>query len=141
MTDLATKVLFPKAVELEVLAGPTNDSARKLFESQWATTIDAGDIPASVIEWGLGSGESSVLALAMTTPSATVVLDDASARMAARSLNIPLIGTLGVIVRAKQRNLIPSASMVLQQLISTGLYLDANLVRTIVKQLGETWPE
>ena len=33
LTDLASKVLFPKAVELEVLAGPTNDSARKLFES------------------------------------------------------------------------------------------------------------
>ncbi len=76
----------------------------------------------------------------MKTPGATVVQDDASARMAARSLNIPLIGTLGVIVRAKHRNLIPSGSMVLQELISTGLYLGEDLVRTIVKQLSEEWP-
>lgn len=140
LTALAPTVLVPTAVEAEILAGPVGDPARTLLESGWAQTIEPTSIPATVIEWGLGSGESAVLAVALETPGSTAVLDDAAARTAARTLGIPVIGTLGIIVRAKQRQHLSSAATVIAQLKSTGLYLNDDMIRTVLLQIGETWP-
>ena len=140
LTALAPTVLVPTAVEAEILAGPTGDPARTLLESGWAQTIEPTSIPATVIEWGLGSGESAVLAVALETPGSTAVLDDAAARMAARTLSIPVIGTLGIIIRAKQRQHLASAANVIAQLKSAGLYLNDDMIRMVLQQVGETWP-
>ena len=51
----------------------------------------------------------------------------------------PLI-SLAVIVRAKQRQHLSSAAAVISQLKSAGLYLDDNTIRTVLQQVGETWP-
>ncbi|HYW83217.1 MAG TPA: DUF3368 domain-containing protein, partial [Spirochaetia bacterium] len=61
------------------------------------------------MEWGLGPGETAVLGVALERAHCTAVLDDASARACARAFDIPLIGTLGVVLRARQRGVIPSA--------------------------------
>lgn len=140
LTALSPTVLVPTAVEAEILAGPLGDPAKTLLEHGWAKTIEPSMIPTSVIEWGLGSGESAVLAVALETPGSTAVLDDAAARTAARTLGVPVIGTLGIIVRAKQRQHLSSAAAVISQLKSAGLYLDDNMLRTVLQQVGETWP-
>ena len=140
LTTLAPTVLIPTAVAAEILAGPPSDPARKLLELGWAQSIEPSSLPAIVIEWGLGSGESAVLAVALENPGSTAVLDDAAARTAARSMSIPVIGTLGIIIRAKQRQHLPSAAAVIAQLKSAGLYLDDNMIRTVLQQVGETWP-
>lgn len=140
LTELAALVLIPSAVEAEILAGPPDDPARKLIQRPWAQRVAPTYIPATVIEWGLGSGESAVLAVALETSGATAVVDDAAARRAARNLGIPTLGTLGVIIRARQRQVLTSASAVITQLKSRGLYLEDELVRTALLQIGETWP-
>ena len=140
LSALAKSVLVPTAVEAEILAGPQGDPARRLLEHGWAQTVEPTIVPAQVIEWGLGSGESAVLAVALETPGSTAVLDDAAARTAARSLGVPVIGTLGLIVRAKQHQQLSSAATVIAQLKSAGLYLDDQLVRVVLQQIGETWP-
>ena len=56
----------------------------------------------------LGSGETEVLSLAMESPGCLVVIDDRLARQYARQLRIRLTGTLGVLLEAKRRKLIPA---------------------------------
>jgi predicted nucleic acid-binding protein len=139
--QLATTLLIPDSVVREILAAPRSDPARKALESGWGGRASPGEVPLAVLEWGLGSGESGVLALALGRPGCIAVLDDAAARRCARALNVPLIGTLGTILRAKRLGLIASAAQVLSALLAAGLRLDEKVIRiSLERAVGETWP-
>jgi predicted nucleic acid-binding protein len=92
-----------------------------------------------LVEWGLGAGETAVLALAQERGLATAVLDDAAARACAKACGISIIGTLGIVVRAKAHRLIPSAADVLKSILNAEFYLDENVIREVLKRIGETW--
>lgn len=139
--QLAAKLLIPEPVAREILAAPLSDPARKALESGWGERVSPREMPSAVLEWGLGSGESGVLALSLEIPECTVVLDDAAARRCARALRVPLIGTLGAILRAKRAGLITSAAQAVLALRAAGLRLDDEVIRTSLQRAaGETWP-
>jgi len=137
LDELAETILMPDAVAAEILAGPPLDEARVSVSAGWAQRASPIHIPQIVQEWGLGSGETNVLALALERAPATAVLDDASARAAARALNVPLIGTLGIVLRAKLRGLIPSAAKIIEDLRNADLFLDENVVRNALNQINK----
>jgi predicted nucleic acid-binding protein len=143
LSSLASKVVVPHAVIGEVTAGPMDDPGRLAIESSdiAARFVKASpdSMPSSIVEWGLGNGESAVLALALEI-GATAVLDDAAARAAARAFKIPLLGTIGVVLRAKVRGIIPSAAPLIQELRSAGLHLDDRLIGPALANIGESWP-
>ena len=132
-------VLIPAAVAEEILAGPAGDPA--------SLALSAGDLAervptanrVEVVEWGLGAGETAVLSLALEM-AATAVIDDREARAAARALGFRLIGTLGVVIRARRDGRIPSAAAVMADLRRVGLRLDDDLLRHALRQfVGEDW--
>lgn len=142
LADLPDELIIPAAVSREVLAGPSEDSARKVLEAGLGRIVSVDTIPEVVFEWGLGEGETAVLALALQTPGAIAVLDDASARKCATALGVRRIGTLGLVVRARQQDLIPSAAAVIRDLRRVGFHLDTRTVRTVLaKTVGEDWAE
>jgi predicted nucleic acid-binding protein len=68
------------------------------------------------------------------------VLDDAAARKCARTLSVPLIGTLGAVLRAKRLGLIPAAAEVVRALRAAGLRLDDETIRiSLQRAVGERW--
>jgi predicted nucleic acid-binding protein len=136
---LASRVLVPDAVAAEILAGPATDPARDVMEKGWGTRVSATSITPLLLAWGLGAGETAVLAVALDRQPCTAALDDASARMCARSLGVPLIGTLGIVVRAKERGLIPSAADIMRTLRASGLRLDDETIRAALRGVGEGW--
>jgi predicted nucleic acid-binding protein len=75
----------------------------------------------------------------MERSPATAILDDAAARTCARALGVEVVGTLGVVLRAKRKAVIPSAADVLKALRAAGLRLDDKVVRLALEAIGETW--
>lgn len=141
LLDQLASVLVPEAVVREVEAGPGADPARRALENGWGARAAPREIPAAVLEWGLGAGESSVLALALEESGRTAVLDDAAARRCAHSLGVATLGTLAVILRAKNAGLIPSASQVALALLGAGLRLDEKILKAALERgAGESWP-
>lgn len=134
---LTDSLVLPEAVAQELLAGPADDPACKALASGWGQRRTPKRITEEILEWGLGAGESAVLALCLENPSAIAVLDDASARAAARTLGIPFIGTLGVVVRAKLRGMLPSVEAIIAELRTAGLYIDDKIVRSILERIQE----
>ncbi len=62
------------------------------------------------------------------------------ARRCARSFSVPLKGTLAVVILAKQRGLIPSATEVLRALLSNGFRLDETIIReALARTVREPW--
>lgn len=140
LTEMAIEVVVPEGVAAEVLSAESGDPARIALETGFGTRRNEGALPQSVLDWRLGSGESAVLAIALSRPESKVVLDDALARRCAKALRVPCIGTLGLIVAAKVQGRIPSAKAALQDLVDAGLWLDPVLVRTVLSAIDETWP-
>lgn len=90
-----------------------------------------------VAAWDLGAGESQVLTHGQINRGSRAVLDDKAARDCARSLSIPVIGTLGVVLTAKRRGWIPAAKPVIDQLLAHELYLSADLVKAALAEVDE----
>jgi len=81
-----------------------------------------------ILAWDLGKGESSVLAWAHAHPGTEVIIDDLSGRRCAASLGIPVRGTLGLVLAAKKRGIIPMARPVLESLRQSGMYLSQRVM-------------
>ena len=54
----------------------------------------------------LEAGESEAIALAAESPGAEIVLDDRKARRIAEEMGLPIVGTVGLLLRGKKHGLI-----------------------------------
>lgn len=140
LIGLAQAVIVPDKVAEEVLAGPQIDPARLVLEAEWGQRESTLAIPSAIQALGLDPGETSVLTVALNHGNCVVVLDDGKARQAARQLGLTVIGTVGVVLRAKQQSLLPSAADVLRDLRAAGLYLNDTLLQAALSTVGEQWP-
>jgi predicted nucleic acid-binding protein len=137
LEQLSSQLFVPAAVVKEILAGP-EDSAHRALLSGWGERRHA-TVPEIVAEWSLGQGESAVIALALEL-GATAVVDDRSARRCARAVGTSVIGTLGVIIRAKRQGLIDAAAPIIRSVLDAGLFYEDQAVRRLVEDIGERWP-
>jgi predicted nucleic acid-binding protein len=80
-----------------------------------------------LLEMQLDKGESSAIALALEMPGSTVILDDYKARKTAARLGLPITGTIGIIVKAKLKSVIPSVKPLLAKIRHTNFRLSAEL--------------
>ncbi|MCA9876467.1 MAG: DUF3368 domain-containing protein [Thermomicrobiales bacterium] len=85
----------------------------------------------------LGPGEREAIGLAIKIGSDLVVLDDLPARNAALAHGLPVVGTLGLLVRAKQRGLISEVRPLMLQMVATGHYASDRLQALILEKAGE----
>ena len=137
---LADELVVPRAVAAEIKAGPAGDRARQAIEAGKFVIVDTPLPPAEVVAWDLGVGETAVLSLALAEDGWTVILDDAMARKCARSFSRRVKGTLGIVLLAQKRGLIPSATEVIRLLRATGFRLDDQIIReALARTTGEHW--
>jgi predicted nucleic acid-binding protein len=128
LLQLADEVALPDGVVTEINAGPVDDPARLFLQSEALPIVSVTPKP-SVIAWNLGRGETEVVSFALNNPGWSVVIDDGMARRCARTLSIPTIGTLGVIILARQTGIIPAATPVLKSLVAQGFRINEQTVR------------
>ena len=60
-------------------------------------------------------------------------MDDKAGRAVARQLDIAVIGSVGVLVLAKRKGLLPHVRPLLEALIEGGYFLGSDLVREILR--------
>ena len=134
---LFTHIVVPEAVWQEVVCGGQEDTAAcQLARQAWPLRTDVVASPR-VAEWGLGAGETGVLSHALANPGLRAVIDDMDARRCAKTLNIPIFGTGGLLVLAKRRGLISSVNEGIAKLRWAGLWLSNDVVRLLLKHAGE----
>lgn len=90
-----------------------------------------------IAAWDLGQGESEVLTLALEKDGACVVLDDLQARKCAALFDIPLIGSIGLIILAKRKGLIDLAKPKIERLKAAGLHIDNTMLDRIYMRISE----
>jgi predicted nucleic acid-binding protein len=139
LSALADRVFVPPAVVDELAAGHALGlDLPDLDTCDWITLRAPADTTAVRRAARLGAGETEVLALGLETPGAVVLLDDKSARRAAAVLSMPFRGTLGLLLDAKSRGLVPEVGPFLTQLSACGFRLSAEAAREFLFRAGET---
>lgn len=101
-------------------------------------------VPSGVVSLalvaGLGRGEAEVIRLALEVEDPLLLLDDALGRRTAEGLGLPVRGTLGVLLDAKRRGLIPAVGPALFQLQTLRFRLAPETRDSILELAGETIP-
>jgi len=138
MPLLFNQICIPPAVWREVTLYKVDEAAQSLPKTSWVAKTATIAVNPLISNWNLGDGETEVLSYALSHPEFTAIVDDAAARKCAVSLNISTIGTVGMIVLAKRRGLIPSVTAPIQALRNAGLWLGDDLVDLLKKQAGES---
>jgi len=133
-----TDVVVPVAVETEIQQyGEDDVTVQAVAQANWLVLVDAPPIPKIIQSYRLGAGESAVLALGSLSPNTEAIIDDLAARRCASALGIPVRGTLGLVVMAKKRGIIPAAGPIIEQLIQSGMYLSGSVVNKVLALVGE----
>ncbi len=135
---VSPEIIVPQAVASEIQAyGQTDVTAMALAATNWLIEVVTPPVPAIIQSWDLGPGESAVLTWAYINTGTEVILDDLAARHCAVALGIPVRGTLGTVLIAKQRGAIPAARPVLEQLRLCGMYLSDRVMNQALALVGE----
>ena len=136
---LAPEFLIPAPVFSEILAGPDLDPPRNWIQSSQAARHLAPDCPAppDILAWDLGAGETAVISLACAQKQSICVLDDLAARNCAAVYQLPVVGTLGILIKAKIEGLIPQLQPEIENLLSAGSMLAPEVIQEALILAGE----
>lgn len=138
LRDLFGEVLIPQAVKTEFLAIERSSREKALAEAPWVRSAALAQPWLALAFTGLDQGEAEVMALAEERSARLVVLDERKARRFAERLDLPLTGTLGLLLSAKEVGLIESVAHWTEKICEAGLYLSADLVKRVLELAGES---
>lgn len=113
-------VIIPDVVASE-LAAASNPAIPAILQLNWVQTKSVTQPQLAnqlQRERGLDAGEANAIALALEIQADDLLIDERLGRQEAVRLGLSIIGILGVLLIAKQRNLIPQVQPVMDALIN-----------------------
>lgn len=134
------EIFIARAVRAEIVAeGSERPGAAEIVAAPWITPValtHSDDSGVLMRELGAGEAESVMLAeqLGGRMP---LLIDDLKGRRLARARGLPLLGSAGVGVLAKERGAIPLLRPLLDRLRAAGLYLGDAAYREALAAAGE----
>ena len=137
VAELCSEAIIPSGVVQEIQAGPDEDPAKKWL-MQKGNIKEVSQIEPTVVAWDLGLGENHVLSWCYQNEGYEAILDDGLARKCALSLGIPMRGTLGIILLAKQEGCIDEVKPFIEELIKVGFRIDTKTVKTVLDLANES---
>lgn len=85
----------------------------------------------------LGKGEAGSIALALELPKSLLIIDERKGRRVAQGLKIEIIGSLGVLIKAKEKGVISSVREVLNLIDKTNFRISELIKERVLKEAGE----
>jgi uncharacterized protein len=139
---LAQLELLPKLLGGEVLIPPavarefTGTEWRRSPLPKWVAIRELKQpIAERILQASLGAGESEGLALATETAAELILLDDKAARHLATALGLRVVGTLGLLLRAKNAGLGDPAEA--RPIAGPPFHVTPRLYEAVLREAGE----
>ena len=137
LRSLFDEILIPAAVRDEFLATEKESRRRTLREESWIRVVEVQNPRRTQSFVGLDTGETEVLVLAEEQGASLVLIDERKARRFAERMGLPLSGTLGVLLLAKEEKVISAIAPVLRKIQEAGLYFHSELIERVLQLAGE----
>jgi predicted nucleic acid-binding protein len=139
LQQLYGEILIPPAVYSEVLAGGSKRIGNDQFLQAKSIRQQPLEDPrrADLLLSDLDRGEAEVIALAQEINADLVIIDERLGRRHAKRLGLILTGTLGVLLKAKEQQLVVEIKPLIEQLLQGGIRLGDVVVAEVLKLAGE----
>jgi predicted nucleic acid-binding protein len=138
LQQLYGEVLLPPAVYREVMVGGRSKiGVTELQNAVWLRQVALTDPRRADLLVDLDTGEAEAIALAQERNADLLLLDERLGRRYARRAGIPITGTLGVLLRAKQEGMIPQIRPLVEQMQKGGIRLGGELVANVYRLANE----
>jgi predicted nucleic acid-binding protein len=139
LKDVFRTLIIPQEVYQEITTG--NHPAATIVPSiDWIKIHSISNlqtVSALQTSTGLDLGECAAIVLAEELKASQILIDDRAARIVAESKNLAVIGTIGTLLLAKDRGLIPHIKPILDQLIASGKWISINLYQQALNEAKE----
>jgi uncharacterized protein len=139
LRDVFGQVTIPQEVYREVTIG-SHPAVAQVKLATWIQVFSISDTQKlSILQQStnLDLGECAAIILAEEVQASQILLDDLDARRAAKNRNLSVIGTIGTLILAKQRGVITSIKVILDDLIEGGTYIGQRLYQDALAIVGE----
>lgn len=139
LKELYGEIIIPQAVYEEVSVKVDSVCKKEVDSSlDWIRVEKiSNQMAKDMYKTQLHEGEVEVMILAKEVAADVVIIDDANAKKYAKYLKLPVTGTLGVLLRARQMGYVDKLEPVLRQMVEKGIYISQSLIELCLKQAGE----
>jgi predicted nucleic acid-binding protein len=138
--ELFQEIIIPQEVYQEVvIQGESRPGSREAKEASWIKVerVLNLELIEAFHHHGLSRKDAAVIALAQEKQADAVLMDEQRGRAICRETGLEVIGTGGLLVRAKEKGLIPNIRSPLDGLIRQGFRLTPELYETFLEEAGE----
>ncbi|MBC5794502.1 MAG: DUF3368 domain-containing protein [Sphaerospermopsis sp.] len=117
-------VIIPQSVWKEVVeTGTGRSGAEEVSRASWLSIFSVSNTSlVSLLRLELDQGESEAITLFIEQPAQAILLDEKNARRVAKRMNLPTLGTVGILIWAKQNGLISNLKEQLDALQTIGKF-------------------
>ena len=138
LRHLYGRIVIPEAVYREVTEKNDVVSQEVSQALEWIQIVRVDpNVDRRMYRAKLHEGEVEVMLLAQDMGADLVIIDDDAARKTAEYLELPLTGTLGVLIKAKERGFLEAVMPVVSAMEQHGIYFSAQLKQIVRKLSGE----
>jgi len=103
----------------------------------WVEVVASTPVAYPTVLLELDKGERHTLDMARKHAADWVVIDERIGRNMAEYLGLKVVGTLGILVKAKQQQWIPSFRKMTEAMMAQGIRYNRGLVDKLAQQVGE----
>jgi len=146
IADTSCLIIYDKINELKIL----RDTFVELIVTDEVVEEFGGDLPGWItiqqitnknqyfeLAKNLGKGEASSIMLALELDDSLLIIDERKGRKVAEEMKIEIIGSLGVLIRAKEKGVIESVKEILNLIDKTNFRISDSIKEQILKKAGE----
>jgi hypothetical protein len=134
LEKLFGEVLIPQAVYEEICKEYKKESHKlKLFSQDRVVTVSS-DINFNIT---LGRGESEAIMLYKEQNADYLLCDDKKAKKFAENFGIQVIGSLGILLKAKEKGYIASIKPIIEILRVSTLFIDEKTFSIVLRMANE----
>lgn len=137
LLKITDRLIVPKGVYEEITFHKHSDCASEWIKNLNPSFIRDVKVAQMISDWNLGKGESQVLSFSWQNDKIPVVIDDKAAKKCAEVFNIKVLGTIAVLIKAKQMTLIDEVKPLLYALKANGFRISNDIVTTAIKLTSE----
>ncbi len=134
LEKLFGEVYIPRAVYVEVSQENKNKSQELSLYCRDRVLDISSEINFNI---SLGLGESEAVMLYKEKNADFLLCDDKKAKKFAQNFDIKVIGSLGVLLKAKEAELITKISPLIQTLKSSQIFIDDKTCEIVLNMAGE----
>ncbi len=131
-------VFVPYEVTQEISISNIHKFAVKEFnEASFLSKAEKPLILSPILRNILDIGEASVIQLAINKKIQTVCIDEKVGRRVAKLNNLSLTGSIGILIKAKNKGYITSMKNAIYKMKNKGIYLSENIIEFALKHTNE----